>query len=233
MASPPPGRTVSHNESVIPLGKRHPESGSGTELSEATARKIARYIFVKPDLRRSDIGFVFGTYRNRHAIANHAATLYHRGCFGTIVVTGGVSRISKGRSESYWIKRILLRRGVPEVSILRENKSKSGPDAGSMFGTYWNVVHALPLLQHLDRDGKLKTITAICHAFHGRRVLMTLKCLLPAKEIRVAPFNIFDVEPERWHDEPRSRHLVLRELEIIDEFFDNGRLKEHDSATSA
>jgi len=100
-----------------------------------------------------------------------------------------------------------------------------------MFGTYWNVKHALPVLEHIDRISKVETIMAIGHAFHSRRMLLTLTSLLPDKEIRVAPFNIFEVEVERWYEEPRFRDLVLRELDIIDEFFEGGTLKTQQSRT--
>jgi uncharacterized SAM-binding protein YcdF (DUF218 family) len=197
-------------------------------LTEEKLRDITSYIFVEPDLCPCDLGFVFGTFRSRYPIAEHSARLFHRGCFDKILVTGGVSSISKGRSESYWIKRILLNRGVPKEAIFTENKSKNGRTVGSMFGTYWNIKHALPVLERLEQSAKVKTITAIAHAFHSRRALMTLNCLLPSKEIRVVSFNIFDIEAERWHEEPRFRQLVLRELEIIEEFFEDGELREQE-----
>jgi uncharacterized SAM-binding protein YcdF (DUF218 family) len=88
----------------------------------------------------------------------HALMLYKKGRFGKIIITGGSGSIlDKHATEAGELRKVLLQAGVPDSSIIVENKSRN---------TRENALFTAEILKTKPELQKLLLITS---AFHMRR----------------------------------------------------------------
>ncbi len=173
-------------------------------LTEAFLKKIGDYMLVETGLSRADICIVFGNPHADH-LAAHAAALYHQGYFKKLVVTGGVAT-DDGRLEAHRIRDVLVSKGVPEASILVEDRSTN---------TGENVKFSMEKIDRYIGLQNVGSVMAIGHIHAARRFLMTLQRHWPGVTKMFTTNNCFGVPKELWHTDPDFRRKVIAEYEKI------------------
>lgn len=95
-----------------------------TEKTLALAKKIWDYHHVNNALEKADCILVLGSHDTR--VADRAAELYLEGWAPIVVFSGGLGRLTEGlwtETEADLFAKIAIKKGVPEESILIENRS--------------------------------------------------------------------------------------------------------------
>lgn len=175
-----------------------------TKLSAAFLKEVGEYMLVETPLARADVCLVFGGER-ADELALHAASLYHKGYFGLIVVSGGVPT-AKGALEAEQMKDVLVKNGVPADIILVEDKATN---------TGENVINSMALLDRNKGLSNIKSVMGIGQIHGSRRFLMTLERHWPnVTKMFTAP-NYYPVSREDWHSDKQFRADVLREYAKI------------------
>lgn len=190
----------------------------GAELkpgTEAFLRAVTDFIFVENAPEKADVIFVPGSRKPGHAV--HAAELFRQGWAPLVLPSGryalpvghfeGVPEALRGEYpeayETEWafLRAVLLRHGVPEEAILREDQA-----------TYtWD--NAVKSRQVTDRMG-LQVNTAIlsCWSFHARRALLYYQAAYPDTRFLVCPVQYPGCGREDWFLTPKGRERVLGEV---------------------
>jgi uncharacterized SAM-binding protein YcdF (DUF218 family) len=145
-------------------------------------------------LGEADLIFVFGTRLAEPA--GIAAVLFERRLAPLVVLTGGSSRQADGLNEAEHHLDLLLEAGVPQRSIVVENRSSY---------THENIHFALPLI--LERQPSPRRVIAVVKQNH-RRALVLLAGHVPTVERIYSATYPAPATPDRTERELR----YLREL---------------------
>ena len=113
-------------------------------------------------------------------------------------------------TEWRYAKKILTEKGVPEKSILREDKSRN---------TFENAICARQVLKFHPEDMRMLKILLVCQAFHARRAYMTFMSQFPGCEIRVCPVVTRGISRDTWTESVESYDKVLSELAKCGDYF--------------
>ena len=175
---------------------------------------ITDFIFVQDKPEKADIIFVPGG--NYPDAALHAASLYHQGYAPLILPSGRYSIVTghfspgdaAGRSEaSYeteweYLKAVLQDAGVPEESVLREDRATF---------TYENAICS----RQVTETAGIAVSRAIlcCQAFHARRSLMYYQEQFPETEFFVCPVVTRGIGRDTWFQSEEGIDTVLGEVE--------------------
>lgn len=186
-------------------------------LSRAFLKHIGDYLLVETPLKRADICLIFG---NNHAdhLAVQAASLYKRGYFSRIIVSGGVAT-DDGRLEAHRMRDDLLALGVPAAAILVEDKATNSGE---------NVTNSMELLRQRGELENIHSVLAIGHIQASRRFLMTLECHWPDVVKMFTTTNCYKAPKEKWYDDPAFRAVVLDEYAKIAPYKAKGFIREVD-----
>ena len=177
-------------------------------------QQFTDFIFVEDPPLPSDIIFIPGN--GYPQMAERAAALWKDGLAPLLLPSGKYSTLSghfsgvqAGRSrypgpyETEWefLRDVLLKNGVPESAILREDTATY---------TYENALRSRALTDSLG----LAVHRAIlcCHAWHARRCLLYYQLLFPEAELLVCPSDT-GINRENWQDTGEGIDLVLGEIE--------------------
>lgn len=181
---------------------------------------ITDFIFVEDEPEKADIIFVPGGPYPEAAI--HAAVLYRQGLAPYVLPSGKYS-ILKGKfevndgspggynnrgndsdflTECDYLCDILVRNGVPETAIIREDQATY---------TWENAIFSRKRLQELGYPVKRAIIS--CQAFHARRCLMYYQEQFPEVEFLVCPVVTRGISRDTWHQTEQGIDTVLGEME--------------------
>lgn len=172
---------------------------------------ISDFIFREDDPAPSDVIFVPGN--SRPDLAVHTAGLYHAGYAPYILPSGRYAKAAgffPGEQKSEWafMRDVLLKEGVPESVILKEDQATF---------TWENAIFSRKVLE----NGRIPVSSALlcCQAFHAARAYMYYKQQFPAVEIRVIPVPTKGITRDNWYLSEKGTKQVLGELRRIGEQF--------------
>lgn len=184
-------------------------------------KEAGEYIFQEDQLEKADIIFVPGN--GYPQMAEQAARLYHEGYAPYILPSGRYSIVVgkfagvlaeaekyNGDYETEWefLKDVLMKNGVPESAILKENQSTY---------TYENAI----LSKRVTDEAGLKIEKAImcCKNYHARRACMYYQLLYPETKLMVSPSCVDGINRENWRETEEGVDAVTGEItRIIKQF---------------
>lgn len=181
-------------------------------------KEIGDFIFVEDEPQRCDVIVTVGG--SFPQIAEKAAELYKNG-FADYVLAGGGFSVKTGffagvkdkkdiysgdyKTECDFYEDVLIKNGVPEAAIVREDKSGH---------TRANAEYAAAVLK--ERGISAEKIILVCKRFHARRCLMFFQSYFPETEILVVPADIevgeMNITKDNWHAFPYGIKRVMGEL---------------------
>lgn len=180
--------------------------------------EIGNFIFVEDKPQKCDVIITIGG--SFPQIAEKAAELYKSGFSDYVLAGGGVSvktgvfagvkdkkDIYSGdyKTECDFYEDVLIKNGVPETAIVREDKSGH---------TRANAECAAAVLK--EQGISAEKMILVCKRFHARRCLMFFQSAFPKAKILVVPADIevgdFNVTKDNWHTSSYGIKRVMGEL---------------------
>nr|WP_295279493.1 YdcF family protein [uncultured Blautia sp.] len=175
------------------------------------------FVFAENNPEKADIIFVPGN--GFPEMAEKAARLYKEGYAPWILPSGRYSitlgkfvgvqskkELYEGNYNTEWdfLKTVLMRNGVPEKAILKENQATF---------TYENAIFS----RQVTDLHKLQVKKAIlcCKTYHARRSLMYYQLLYPETEILVCPACPDGITRENWRETEAGVDAVTGEVDRI------------------
>ena len=184
---------------------------------------ITNYIFVDDMPEKADIIFIPGG--SNPELAERAAEMWNEG-FAPYIIPSGKYNMNVGRFpgtktkkdlysgefETEWdfLKHVLMKCGVDETAILKEN------EAGER-GTYDNAFNSRKVTDAFGLE--IRKGIVCCKSFHARRCLMTYQWAYPEAELLVCPADIENERKEDWYNNDAGRDRVMSELKKCGEYF--------------
>jgi len=188
-------------------------------------KEIGDFIFVEDEPQRCDVIITVGG--SFPQIAEKAAELY-KGGFADHVLAGGGFSVKTGvfagakdkkdiycgdyQTECDFYEDVLIKNGVPEKAIVREDKSGH---------TRANAELAAAVLK--EQGIPAEKIILVCKRFHARRCLMFFQSYFPGTEILVVPADIetgdWNITKDNWHASLYGIKRVMGELARCGEQF--------------
>ena len=183
--------------------------------------EVEKFIFMEAQPEQADIIFVPG---NRYPyMAEKAAELYGKGIASVILPSGKYSISSgefsgvAGEREKYngdykteweFLSDVLLKNGVPESAILKENEATF---------TWQNALFSRKVT---DRAGiNVKKAILCCKNYHARRAYMYYQRAYPETEFLVCPCSVDGVTKKNWKQTQQGIDEVMAETKrIISQF---------------
>lgn len=175
---------------------------------------ITKFIFISNKPQKADIIFVpGGSYPE---IAEKAAILWKEKYSPLILpsgkysikleaFTGSMSKadIYNGQYVTEWefLKDVLIKNGVSENSILKEDKATN---------TYQNAIYSKEVTDGVEMN--IKKAIICCQAFHARRCFMYYQLLYPQTEFFICPTDTQGINSENWYTTDEGINKVLGEL---------------------
>lgn len=179
---------------------------------------VTDFIFVEDAPEKADVIFVPGSRKIENAI--RAAELYKAGYAPYVLPSGRFSTVYgrfKGVPEKYaadypdeyeteweFFRAVLLRHGVPESAILREDQATY---------TWENAQFSRDVLAKQGLPcGKA---ILCCHAFHARRALLYYSAAMPETRFIVCPAETPGYTRHDWHLTEKGRQRVMGEVQRL------------------
>lgn len=175
------------------------------------------FIFAENKPERSDIIFVPGN--GYPQMAEKAAELYKGGLADRVLPSGRYSVVSgkfsgvlekmdiyneEYQTEWEFLKDVLVKNGVPEQRILREDHATF---------TYENAIYSR---QVTDQAGlEIKKAILCCKSYHARRCLMYYQLFYPETQFYVVPVDADGITRENWREKEEGIDAVTGELSRI------------------
>lgn len=183
-------------------------------MANCIINDISDFIFVSDEPQKVDAIFLPGGSHPQQP--EYAAKLYRDGYAKWLVPSGGISvkrdkwpgvRTGKEKydgdyhSDCEFFTDVLIKNGVPDEIIIKENKSGHTRD------------NAFLSRKVVDENGlKLKTAIIVCKAFHARRCLMLYQLAFPDVTFYVCPVNCYNITRDNWFETEQGIDRVLGEL---------------------
>lgn len=181
-------------------------------------KEIGDFIFIEDEPQKCNVIIAVGG--SFPQIAEKAAELYKSG-FADYVLSGGGVSVKKGvfagvkdkkdiyngdyKTECDCYEDVLIKNGVPETAIVREDKSGH---------TRANAECAAAVLK--EQGIPAEKIILVCKRFHARRCLMFFQSTFPETDILIVPADIevgdFNITKENWHTSSYGIKRVMGEL---------------------
>ncbi|MDR1629364.1 MAG: YdcF family protein [Oscillospiraceae bacterium] len=176
---------------------------------------ISDFIFMEDTPEESDIILIpGGSYPE---IAERAAELYHEG-YAPYVLPSGRFSIKVGRfcgpavkagayngdytTEWEFLADVLMRNGVPEHAVLREDESTF---------TKENAVFSKRLTDSLGL--RVKKAILCCKSYHARRAFMCYQTEFEDTEFFVCPADVKGIDKRNWMRSEAGISMVMGELQ--------------------
>ena len=167
---------------------------------------VTRFIFVADEPAEADAIFIPGSSHLAHV--RKAAKLYRAGYAPLVLPSGahpkGAERFTGAEgfsSEAAWMAANLIRWGVPEEAVLREEAATF---------TWENALFSRRLLD--GRGIVVRTALLCCRAFHARRALTYYEAAFPDTVFRVIPAGEPGLSAGDWHRTREGRDRILGEV---------------------
>ncbi len=189
-----------------------------TPGAERFVRAVTEFVFVEDVPQRADVILIPGSRTVEHALK--AAEMYRAG-YAPYVLPSGRYAIAKGgflplkeplrseypdayESEWHFLKTVLMRHGVPEEAILREERATY---------TWENARFSHDVLV---REGiGVRTAMLCCHAFHARRALLYYQAAMPGVRFIVCPAQTPGYGRDDWFLTEKGRTRILGEVQRL------------------
>jgi len=185
------------------------------EQYEALLNPVWRFLAVEDAPTISDIIFVFGGLDM--AVPTRASDLYLQGFSSTILVSGSSGPFSKDvfdKPEAYVFSEAMIKRGVPESSIILETKATN---------TLENVLFGMRALQ--EKSKQVSSAILIGKSFLMRRCIATFTKQYPnIKVISCPPLGKMNDFRDRSREDFAQR--LVAEIERIKRYALQGDLSE-------
>ncbi len=192
------------------MGRRELTMGAETFI-----RAVSDFIFVKDEPAPADVIFIPGNSSPEHAL--HAAALYHQGYAPYLLPSGRYSKVVghfagvapawqhvySGDYETEWayLRDVLLRAGVPDQAILKEDQATY---------TWDNAVQSRKVT---DRMGlQVQRAILCCRCMHARRALMYYQAAYPEAQILTCPVDIPGFSRSDWYLTREGQDAILGEV---------------------
>lgn len=189
-----------------------------TAGAERFIRAVSDFIFVEDQPEQADVIFIPGSRKVEHAI--RAAELYRAG-YAPYVLPSGRFTISRGyflelpeplkseypgnfETEWHFLKAVLMKHGVPEEVILREDQATF---------TWENAQLSRDVL--ISHGIACRTAILACHAFHARRALLYYQAAMPETRFIVCPAATAGYTRDDWYLTEKGRARVLGEVQRL------------------
>ena len=190
-------------------------------MYEKFLKQTEDFIFIDDKPEKADVIFVPGN--GYPQMAEKAAELYRRGLAPRVLPSGRYSvtvgkfagvldreEYYNGDYETEWdfLKDVLIKNGVPEKAILREDQATF---------TYENAIYSRQVTdrEHLD----IKKAILCCKSCHARRALMYYKLLYPDTEFFVIPCCVDSINKDNRSETNEGIDEVMGEItRIIKQF---------------
>ena len=186
--------------------------------AERFIRAVTDFIFVEDAPEKADVIFIPGARNVEHAI--HAAELYNAG-YAPWVLPAGKYGVTLGRfvpledplrseypqdfhSEWELHRAVLMKHGVPDSAILREDQSTY---------TWENAQFSRDVLK--AQGIPVRTAILCCKAFHARRALLYYQAAMPETRFIVCPVATPGCSREDWFRTEKGRARVLGEVQRL------------------
>lgn len=178
-------------------------------------KDISNFVFIEDDLEETDIIFIpGGSYPE---VAEEAAKLWENG-YSNLILPSGAYGINIGSfigpsfkkeiyNQSYnteweFLKDVLIKNGVKENSILKEDKATF---------TYENAIFSKKVTDSLGIN--INKAIICCKSYHARRCLMYYETLYQDTKFIIHPIDINNITKDNWYKSKEGINLVLGELE--------------------
>lgn len=177
-------------------------------------QEITDFIFVRHAPRPVDIAFLPGSPYAETAL--QGARMYREG-YAPLLLPSGRFSVTLGRFpgpqsraaeypgpyESEWAfyRDVLMRGGVPEHAILREDQATY---------TYENAIYSRRVTDALGVE--VRSAMICCKEQHARRALMYYETLYPDAEFIVCPVSAQGITRDNWTKTEAGIDAVLDEL---------------------
>lgn len=181
----------------------------------AFIRAVGDFIFVEDAPEPADVIFVPGASHPEHAVK--AAALYRAGYAPYVLPSGRFGKLTgrfPGVAEPYraaypdvydtewaFLRAVLLREGVPDAAILREDRATY---------TWENAQRSREVTD--ARGLTVRTALLCCKSFHARRALLYYQAAYPEARILVCPADLPGFGRDDWYLTGAGRERVLGEV---------------------
>ncbi len=186
--------------------------------TERFIRAVTDFIFVEDPPEKADVIFVPGSRKPANAIK--AAEMYRQG-YAPYVLPSGMYTIVRGyfeelpeplrteypgpfETEWHFLQTVLMRHGVPESAILREDTATY---------TWENAQKSRKVLEHAGIP--VKTAMLCCHAYHARRALLYYQAAMPDVRFIVCPAPSPRYSRDDWYKTGKGRARILGEVQRL------------------
>ena len=186
--------------------------------AEGFVRAVTEFVFVEDKPEKADVIFIPGSRKVEHAI--RAAELYRAG-YAPYVLPSGRFTIARGyflelpeplrseypgafETEWHFLKTVLMKHGVPESAILREDQATY---------TWENAQKSRDVLA--QQGIPCNTAILCCHAFHARRALLYYQAAMPDVRLLVCPASKPGYTRDDWYLTEKGRNRVLGEVQRL------------------
>lgn len=186
--------------------------------AEDFIRAVTDFVFVEDQPQKADVIFLPGSRKVEHAI--RAAELYKAG-YAPYVLPSGRFTIARGyflelpeplrseypgqfETEWHFLKAVLMKHGVPEEAILREDQATY---------TWENAQFSRDVLA--QQGIPVRTAILACHAFHARRALLYYQAAMPEVRFLVCPAQTPGYTRNDWYLTEKGRTRVLGEVQRL------------------
>lgn len=186
-------------------------------MYERFLKQIEEFIFIEDRPEKADVIFVPG---NRYPqMAEQAARLFREGLAPIVLPSGKYSITAgkftgvldkkecyNGKYETEWefLKDVLVKNGVPEQRILREDHATF---------TYENAIYSRQVTDRAHLE--IKKAILCCKSYHARRCLMYYQLLYPKTQFYVVPVDADGITRENWRENEKGIDAVTGELSRI------------------
>lgn len=188
-------------------------------MDDRLIKDISDFVFTEDKIEKADIIFIpGGSYPE---LAEEAARMWKEGLAPIIMPSGGVS-IKTGKfngakskrhlydldykTEFDFLKDVLIKNGVDEEAILRENKASF---------TKQNATYSMEVVK--NENLVIKKAIICCKAFHARRCLMSYQFVFPETKFYMRAVSILKnnnkISKNTWIESQEGIDLVLGEIE--------------------
>lgn len=106
------------------------------------------------------------------------------------------------RTEWEFLRSVLLREGVPESAILKEDQATY---------TYENAIFSRQVTDAMGLE--IKKAIICCQAYHARRCRLYYEILYPNTRFFICPTVTQGISRENWYKDPKKIDTVLGEIE--------------------
>lgn len=183
-------------------------------MNKRVIRDITDFIFMNDTPKKSDIIFIPGS--SKSVICEKAAQLYKEG-YAKYCLPSGMYSSKYGRfahefvdnpryegeyaTEFDYCKQVLIKNGVPEDAILRENRATNSME---------NAMYSYEVLK--DMGIKIDSGIICCQAFHARRAFMSYANYFCDARLLVVPSVTQDIASDDWYKTEHGYKKVVGEV---------------------